>query len=390
VKKGVKHMGLKVFIVGIDGYIGWSLALALSNKGHKVRGVDNGGRRKWVKEMGSDSLLPIESRENRHLLFYNRYKGIMYDDNIINYHAISEIFKSFHPDVIVHLGEMPSAPYSMIDNAKSVYTHNNNVIGTLNVLYAMKEHCPDAHLVKLGTMGEYGTPNISITEGPIEIEHHGRKDLLPFPKRANSWYHLTKVHDSNNIEFACRTWDLKSTDIMQGIVYGTKTPDMEDDETLNTRFDYDQCFGTIINRFCTQAIARQPITLYGKGGQQRGFLPLKDSIQCLTLAIENAPDKGEYRVFNQFEEVYTIKDLATLVWSVAQEMGYDSLITNIPNPRTESEDHFFQPEHEKLLKLGYKPTTNMRVEITKMLKDIEPYKKNIRKEVLMPDIQWRS
>jgi UDP-sulfoquinovose synthase len=380
---------LKVFIIGIDGYIGWSLALALSNKGHKVKGVDNGARREWVKEVGSDSLLPIDTIIHRHLFLYNKFKGNIYQGDITDYEFIADHIKRFQPDAIVHLGEMPSAPYSMIDNAKTIYTHTNNVNGTLNVLYAMKEHCPKAHLVKLGTMGEYGTPNISITEGPIEIEHHGRKDLLPFPKRANSWYHLTKVHDSNNIEFACRTWNLKSTDIMQGIVYGTKTSDMEDDITLNTRFDYDQCFGTIINRFCTQAIAEEPITLYGKGKQQRGFLPLKDSIQCLTLAIENEPDKGEYRVFNQFEEVYTIRDLAYLIWFTAKDMGYDSKIINIDNPRTESDDHYFEPEHKKLLNLGYKPTTNMKAEVIKMLRDIEPYKDNIKKEVLMPDIQWR-
>jgi len=213
--------------------------------------------------------------------------------------------------------------------------------------------------------------------------------MLPFPKQPGSFYHATKVHDSTNIQFACKTWNLKSTDIMQGVVYGTKIPEMENDERLHTRFDYDQCFGTVINRFCSQAIAREPITLYGTGGQKRGFLPLKDSMQCLNLAIDNPPEEGEYRVLNQFEEVYTLKDLAYMVWSKAQELGYSTEIINIPNPRTEVENHYYKPDHQKLFDLGYEPTTDMEREIEGMLKDLEPYRSNINPKVIMPDIKWR-
>jgi len=379
---------MRICILGADGYLGWSLSLYLLSKGYEIFGIDTGDRRRWVREVGGESLLPIKSMIDREGLI-RKLGGTFTSGNVMNYSSISRDIKNFQPDTIVHLAEMPSAPYSMMNNAKAVYTHNNNVIGTLNVLYAMKEYCPDAHLVKLGTMGEYGTPNIAITEGPIEVEYKGRKSMLPFPKQANSWYHLTKVHDTNNIQFACKTWDLKSTDIMQGVVYGTKIPEMGNDERLYTRFDYDQCFGTVINRFCTQAIARHPITLYGTGGQKRGFLPLKDSMQCLTLAIDNPPDEGEYRILNQFEEVYTLKDLAYMVWCKAQELGYSTEIINIPNPRTEVENHYYKPDHQKLFDLGYEPTIDMEREIEGMLKDLEPYRDRINPKVIMPDITWR-
>ena len=383
-------MSRKVFIVGADGYIGWTLALYLSSRGYTVKGIDNGSRRRWVKEVGGNSILPIESMLHRRSILRKEYDNIFNYTDITNALSISEGIREFGPDTIVHLGEMPSAPYSMMNNAKAVYTHNNNVTGTLNILYAMKEHCPEAHLVKLGTLGEYGTPNIAIPEGPIEVEYKGRKSILPFPKQGNSWYHLTKIHDTNNIQFACRTWGLKSTDIMQGVVYGTKIPEMGDNERLYTRFDYDQCFGTVINRFCAQSISRHPITLYGTGEQKRGFLPLKDSMQCLNLAIDNPPeDEGEYKVLNQFEEIYTLKDLAHMVWSKAQELGYSTEIINIPNPRTEMENHYYKPDHQKLLDLGYEPTTDMEKEIEGMLKDLEPYRDRINPKVIMPNITWR-
>jgi len=379
---------MRVCILGADGYLGWSLSLYLLSKGYEVFCIDTGDRRRWVREVGGESLLPIKSMIDREGLI-RKFGGTFTFGNVMNYSSISRDIKNFQPDTIVHLAEMPSAPYSMMNNAKAVYTHNNNVIGTLNILYAMKEHCPNAHLVKLGTLGEYGTPNIAIPEGPIEVEYKGRKSMLPFPKQPGSFYHATKVHDSTNIQFACKTWNLKSTDIMQGVVYGTKIPEMENDERLHTRFDYDQCFGTVINRFCSQAIAREPITLYGTGGQKRGFLPLKDSMQCLNLAIDNPPEEGEYRVLNQFEEVYTLKDLAYMVWSKAQELGYSTEIINIPNPRTEVENHYYKPDHQKLFDLGYEPTTDMEREIEGMLKDLEPYRSNINPKVIMPDIKWR-
>ncbi len=383
---------MRIFIAGVDGYLGWALAQHLVARGHEVAGIDNYMRRDWVAEMGSQSVTPILKMTDR-LEAFREVHGTNLQfqrGDLCDYDTVLNAFKHFQPDCIVHLAEMPSAPYSMIDVNHAVFTHQNNLVGTLNVLYAMREACPDAHLLKLGTMGEYGTPNVDIPEGFFEIEYRGRKDTLPFPRQPFSMYHLTKVHDSNNVMFACRNWGISSTDIMQGVVFGTRIEAMGDDERLLTRFDFDQAFGTAINRFCSQAVVGLPITPYGKGGQRRGFLPLCDSIQCFTLALENPPEKGEYRVFNQFEETYQIFELANKVKTVATGLGIDAEIVHLENPRHESEQHYFKPDHQKLFDLGYQPTRDMEAEIEVTLKDLMRYRDRIeaRKESLFPDIRW--
>lgn len=383
---------MRVFIAGVDGYLGWSLAIYLAGRGHEVGGADCYLRRDWVAEVGSQSVTPIRRMTERLEEFRRHFdRNLQFTRcDITDHNHIQNILRSFKPDAIVHLAEMPSAPYSMMDRDHCVFTHVNNLVGTLNLLYVMKEECPDAHLLKLGTMGEYGTPNVDIPEGFFEIEYRGRKDRLPFPRQAGSWYHQTKVHDTNNIMMGCRIWGLRSTDIMQGVVFGTRIPEMGDYEGLLTRFDVDQCFGTAINRFCAQAVIGHPLTLYGKGHQQRGFLPLKDSMQCLTLALENPPERGEYRVFNQFEKVYRLTELAEEVKQAAAPLGLDVTINNFMNPRVEQEEHYYNPDHEHLLNLGYLPTQDLRAEITHMLKDLMNYKERImaREHALMPDIHW--
>lgn len=383
---------MRVFIAGVDGYLGWALAQHLVKRGHEVAGIDNYARRDWVAEMSSQSATPIRKMTER-LEAFREAHGVNLQfqrGDLCDYETVLNAFKHFQPECIVHLAEMPSAPYSMIDVKHAVYTHQNNLIGTLNVMYAMREVCPDAHLLKLGTMGEYGTPNVDIPEGFFEIEYRGRKDVLPFPRQPFSMYHLTKVHDSHNVMFACKNWGLRSTDIMQGVVFGTRVDAMGDDERLMTRFDYDQAFGTAINRFCAQAVVGLPITPYGKGGQTRGFLPLRDSIQCFTLALEKPPEAGEYRVFNQFEETYRIVELAEKVHRVANKLGISAEIRHLENPRVEKEEHYFKPDHSKLLDLGYQPTHDMEAEIEVTLKDLVKYRARIeaRKEALLPDIRW--
>ena len=278
----------------------------------------------------------------------------------------------------------------MIDNEHCVFTHVNNLVGTLNILYAIKEACPGAHLVKLGTMGEYGTPNVPIPEGFFEIEYRGRKDRLPFPRQAGSWYHQTKVHDSNNIMMACRLWGLRSTDIMQGVVFGTRINEMGEDERLVTRLDFDQCFGTVVNRYCCQAVIGHPLTPFGKGHQRRSFLPLCDVMQCLLLALLHPPEAGEYRVFNQFEEVYDVTELAHKVQKVSALLGLDVQIRNLENPRLEQEQHYYEPDRQHLLDLGYKPTHDVETELKNMLTDLMKYHRRIevRSESMIPDIRW--
>jgi UDP-sulfoquinovose synthase len=383
---------MRVFIAGIDGYLGWPLAQYLTRRSHDVAGMDLFLRRKWVEEIGSHSALPVYSMEERLAAFRECYgKTLRFDEgDLLDYPFLKKSLAEFQPDAIVHLGEMPSAPYSMIDQAHSVFTQQNNVIGSLNLLWAIKEICPNAHLVKLGTMGEYGTPNIDIPEGFFEIEFRGRKDRLPFPRQAGSFYHWSKVHDSNNAMFACKIWGLRATDIMQGVVFGTYIDEMGDDPRLRSRLDFDQCFGTAINRFCCQAVIGHPLTLYGKGGQKRGFLPLRDSMQCLTIAIENPPQAGDYRVFNQFEECYTVEELAVMVQQVGQDIGLEVGIHHYQNPRIEKDEHYYQPDRQNLIQLGYHPSHDVKAEMQIMLKDLIPHQGRIlaKREILLPDIHW--
>ena len=383
---------MRIFIAGVDGYLGWPLSMYLTARGHEVAGADCYYRRDWVAEMGSQSATPIRRMTERLQAFRENFgtnlqfiRGDMTD-----YNFVWNFFRAFQPEAIVHLAEMPSAPYSMIDVHHSVFTHTNNLLGTLNILHAMRDVSPEAHLIKLGTMGEYGTPNIDIPEGFFEIEYRGRKDTLPFPKQAGSWYHQTKVHDTHNIMFACRIWGLKSTDIMQGVVFGTRIDEMGNDERLLTRFDFDQSFGTAVNRFCAQSVIGMPLSPFGKGHQKRGFIPLRDSMQCLTLAVEHPPEIGEYRVFNQFEEVYDLTELALKVQKVAGDLGLKVDVRNLENPRLEPEEHYYNPDHRNLLDLGYNPTRDMEGELRIMLKDLIKYKHRIqaRSHALIPDIRW--
>jgi len=383
---------MKVFIAGIDGYLGWVLAQHLTARGHQVAGNDLFLRRQWVEEVGSQSAVPIYDIDERLQAFGERFGTDLQfrEGSLLDYAFLRDFLADFQPDAIVHLAEMPSAPYSMMDQEHAAFTQQNNVIGSLNMLWAMREVCPQAHLVKLGTMGEYGTPNVDIPEGFFEIEFRGRKDKVPFPRQPGSFYHLTKVHDTHNTIFACRIWGLSATDIMQGVVFGTQIDAMGADPRLRSRLDFDQCFGTAINRFCCQAVIGHPLTLYGSGTQKRGFLPLRDSMQCLTIAIENPPEPGEYRVFNQFEECYTVEELAYKVREAASGVGLDVEIEHFDNPRAEKEEHYYNPDRQHLIDLGYKPTHDVVAEMQIMLKDLLEHKERIlaKREILVPDIRW--
>ncbi len=382
---------MRVLILGGDGYLGWPTALRFSGKGHEVGVVDNFARRRWVEEAGSDSLTPIASLDER-IEAWREVSGKRlepYVGDIAEGTFIADVAREFQPDLIVHYGEQPSAPWSMKSVDHAVTTQANNVIGSLKLLWAMRDHAPDAHLVKLGTMGEYGTPNIDIEEGFIEIEHKGRRDTLPYPKLPGSLYHLSKVHDSHNIHFACRVWGLRSTDLNQGVVYGVETPETRLDERLVTRFDYDELFGTALNRFAVQAVIGHPLTVYGKGGQTRGFLNILDTLQCVELTAANPPAPGEYRVFNQFTETFTVADLAERVRHAAGEVGIEARVDHLRNPRLELEEHYYNPTHTKLLSLGLRPTLLTETLIESMLEVIQRYRDRVIPDVIDPVTQWR-
>lgn len=384
---------MRVMICGADGYLGWPLVLHLLARGHQVMGIDNLTRRRRAREVDCWTATPIASPQERYYMIHEDYPDFdMRIMDVLDYVELEYVLKTFNPEAIVHLAEIPSAPYSMIDREHCNLNMTNNIIGTLNILWGMKKHNPKCHLIKLGTMGEWGQPNIDIPEGFFEIEYRGRRDTLPFPKQAGSFYHLTKVHDSNNIMFACKTWNLSSTDIMQGVVHGVLTEDMKGDERLITRFDFEECWGTALNRFVAQAVVGHKITPYGGGGQTRGYIALRDSIQCMTIAIENPPAAGEYRVLNQFSECYSVNELAEHVVKISKEFGIDAKIWNIPNPRVEKEQHYYNPDHEKLKKLGFKPTHSLDDELRITIPTILKYKSRIeaRRHKIMPTIDWRE
>jgi len=383
---------MRIFIAGMDGYLGWSLAQYLTRRKHEVAGADLFLRRKWVEEMGSWSAIPIATMNERLTAFKQSFgrEARFWEGDLRDYGLVERIFREFEPDAVIHVGECPSAPYSMMDVRHATFVQTNNIVSTFNLLFAIRDIRPQAHLLKLGTMGEYGTPNLDIPEGFFEVEFRGRRDRVPFPRQPGSFYHLSKVHGSNNVMFACKIWGIRATDVMQGVVFGTRFPGMDEDERFLTRLDFDEAFGTAINRFACQAVIGHPLTPFGKGHQKRGFLPLQDSMQCLTLALENPPKPGEYRVFNQFEEVYDLTQLALKVQSAAGELGLDVDVHNVENPRQELEDHDYRPDHQHLLDLGYVPTRDIDAEIRTMLRDLITYSERIelKRDALVPKIRW--
>jgi UDP-sulfoquinovose synthase len=381
---------MKILILGGDGYLGWPTAMYLSARGHDVAIMDNFVKRHWELNLNVAPLIPIHSMQDR-ITAWRDVTGsqiTFLNGDLRESEPVFQAFKTFRPDAVVHYGEQPSAPYSMMDQSRCVETQVNNVVGNLNVLWAIHQFVPDCHLVKLGTLGEYGTPNIDIEEGYIEIEHKGRKDILPFPKTPNSFYHLSKVHDSHNIQFACRIWKLRATDLNQGVVYGIETAETALDPRLATSFHYDEVFGTALNRFCVQAVAGVPLTVYGEGGQSRGCLNIRDTLRCVELSILNPAAPGEFRVFNQFTEKFNILQLAQLVQQQARAIGLPVEVQHLPNPRIEAEQHYYNPIAEKLLGLGLKPRLLSQELIDTMLKSIQQHKDRIRQETILPSVQW--
>ncbi len=382
---------MKVLVIGGDGYCGWATALYLSNRGYEVGILDSLVRRHWDNELGVETLTPIASIQQR-LQRWHDLTGKSIDlliGDITNYEFLKKALHQFEPEAIVHFGEQRSAPFSMIDREHAVLTQVNNVVGTLNLLYAMREDFPDCHLVKLGTMGEYGTPNIDIEEGYITIEHNGRKDTLPYPKQPGSMYHLSKVHDSHNIHFACRIWGLRATDLNQGVVYGVLTEETGMDELLINRLDYDGVFGTALNRFCIQAAIGHPLTVYGKGGQTRGFLDIRDTVRCVEIAIANPAQSGEFRVFNQFTEHFSVGDLAILVKKAATAMGLNVEINHLDNPRVEKEEHYYNAKNTKLLDLGLQPHYLSDSLLDSLLNFAIKYQNRVDNNQILPKVTWR-
>jgi UDP-sulfoquinovose synthase len=383
---------MKICVLGGDGYCGWAAALYLSGRGHQVSIVDSLVRRQWDRDLEVETLTPILSMPER-LNLWRQLTGKtipFFPGDVTDYEFLSATIQALSPDVVVHFAEQRSAPYSMIDREHAVSTQVNNVVGTMNLLFALREFAPDCHLVKLGTMGEYGTPNIDIEEGYIEIEHNGRKDILPFPKQPGSFYHLSKVHDSHNITFACKIWGLRATDLNQGVVYGTVSDEVALHEGLINRFDYDEIFGTVLNRFCVQAAVGHPLTVYGKGGQTRGYLDIRDTVRCIELACQSPAKPGEFRVFNQFTEQFRVLELAHMVKTAAKNLGLKVEIDHLPAPRVESEEHYYNAKHSKLIDLGLEPHYLSESLLDSLLNIAVKYRDRVDQSLFMPRVNWRN
>jgi UDP-sulfoquinovose synthase len=381
---------MRILILGGDGYLGWPTALRFSARDHEVSVLDNFSRRRWHREHGTDSLTPIAELPDRLAAWHEisgreirSYVGPVEDGDFLE-----EVVAETRPEAVVHYGQQASAPYSMLSRERAVETQHANVIGNLNLLFALRDHAPDCHLVKLGTMGEYGQPNIDIEEGYIEIEHKGRSDVLPFPKLPGSLYHCSKVHDSTNIHFACRTWGLCATDLNQGVVYGIETDETTGEERLINRFDYDELFGTVLNRFCVQAVIGHPLTIYGSGRQTRGFLNIRDTLACVELAMLNPAEAGEFRVFNQFTEQFSVLEVAHLVKDAAEQLGYSVELSHFDNPRVEKEEHYYNATHTKLLDLGLEPTFLGEELVQSVIGIIDRYRGRVIESVIDPRTRW--
>jgi UDP-sulfoquinovose synthase len=383
---------MRIAVLGGDGYCGWATALYLSRKGHSVAIADNFARRQWDHELGVQTLTPIRPLSDR-LKIWQEVTGNtiqIFIGDVMEYDFLSSLINDFEPQAVVHFAEQRSAPYSMIDRKHAVFTQVNNVVGTLNLLFALHEFQPDCHLIKLGTMGEYGTPNIDIEEGYITIEHNGRKDTVPYPKQPGSFYHLSKVHDSHNIMFTCKAWGLRATDLNQGVVYGTMTDEVALSDELINRFDYDEVFGTVLNRFCVQAAIGHPLTVYGKGGQTRGFLDIRDTVRCVEIACLNPAAQGECRVFNQFTEQFSVLDLARMVQTAGEKLGLTVEVDHISDPRVEAEEHYYNAKHSKLIELGLEPHLLSDSLLDSLMNVALKYRDRIDAAVMLPQVNWRQ
>jgi UDP-sulfoquinovose synthase len=380
----------RILVLGGDGYLGWPTAMALSRAGHRVAVLDNFAKRQWELELGVRPLFPVPTLHERVRAWREVTENDidLYVGDLTDYAFVESVIDGFRPDTIVHYGEQPSAPYSMIDVRHATYTQQNNVVGNLNVLFAIRDRAPETHLVKLGTMGEYGTPDIDIEEGYLTVSHKGREHTFLYPKTPGSMYHLSKVHDSHNIHFATRIWGLRATDLNQGVVYGVETDESALDPRLATSFHYDEVFGTALNRFCVQAVIGHPLTVYGKGGQTRGYLNIRDTIQCVALAAANPAGPGELRVYNQFTEQFSVLELAERVKSAGEHLGWDITVEHTQNPRKELEQHYYNAQHSKLVELGLQPRLLNEELIDTMLERIRSVRDRIDPTTLVQNVRW--
>ncbi len=381
---------MRILILGGDGYLGWPTAMNLTARGHEVAVADNYLRRRLCREENTEALFEVPNLHKRSEIWesLSGFKIPVFIGDLAEWDFVEEIFQQFRPDGIVHYAEQPSAPYSMLNRRAAMLTLQNNLDVTANLIFAVRQFCPNVHIVKLGTMGEYGTPNIDIEEGWIDIEHKGRKHKFLYPRQAGSLYHTTKIMDTDLLWFYVRMWGIRVTDLMQGPVYGLITDENKENEELFPFFNYDELFGTVLNRFAVQAVCGYPLTVYGKGGQTRGYLNIKDTLNCVRLSLENPAKQGELRIFNQFAETFSVNELADRVQRVGKQLGLNVEIKQMENPRKEAEEHYYNPAHTGLLELGLKPHYLTDDVLVQMMETVIRHKQNINRDSIFRGVKW--
>ncbi len=381
---------MRVLILGGDGYLGWPTAMHLTSKGYKVAVADSYLRRRLCKEEDVAPLFEVPDLRERVSAwkYESGYHIKMFIGDLAEWAFVETVFRSFIPDAIVHYAEQPSAPYSMLNRRSANLTLKNNLVVTLNLIFAVRKFCPDAHIVKLGTMGEYGTPNIDIEEGWLDVDHKGRHEKFLYPRQAGSLYHTTKIMDTDLLWFYVRMWNLRVTDLMQGPVYGLFTNENKDNERLLPFFNYDEIFGTVLNRFVVQAVVGYPLTVYGKGNQTRGYLNIKDTLTCIRLSLENPAKIGELRIFNQFTETFSVNELSKKVQKVGNNLGLNVNIQHIENPRKEAEEHYYNPKHTGLSELGLKANYLTDEVLEQMITFVLKHKSKITIDQIHRKIKW--
>lgn len=394
---------MQILILGGDGYLGWPTAMYFSAKGHDVTVVDNYFRRNAAVELDTGMLYPVPTLVQRARIWHEKtgreikvvigdlrnpelMRGL-FTGKVQYAFAVDNAFPGL-PDAVMHYAEQPSAPYSLLSYEHANFTLSNNLLITNNLMFAVKDFSPQTHIVHIGTMGEYGTPNIDIEEGWLEIEHKGRKDRFLFPRQASSIYHTSKIMDTDLLWFGIRTWGLRATDLMQGPVYGIETDESEIDPRLRPFFNYDEIFGTVVNRFITQAVTGYPLTVYGKGGQTRGYLNIKDTLQCVYQSTLSPASAGELRVFNQIMETFSVTELAEMTARVGCSLGYDVEVRSVDNPRKEAEEHYYNPTYHGLIEMGVEPHYLTDEAMTGMFRIVGEFKDSIRKDVIFKGVKW--
>jgi UDP-sulfoquinovose synthase len=381
---------MRILVLGGDGYLGWPTAMNLTVHGHEIAVADNYLRRRLCREENVEPLFEIPDLNERAVLWksHSGFDIQVFIGDLIEWDFVANVFETFNPEAIVHYAEQPAAPYSMLNRHAASLTLQNNLSVTANVIFAVRKFCPEAHIIKLGTMGEYGTPNIDIEEGWLEVEHKSRRQKFLYPRQASSLYHTTKIMDTDLLWFYVRTWNLRVTDLMQGPVYGLFTDETAKDERLLPFLNYDEIFGTVLNRFVVQAVGGYPLTVFGKGGQTRGYLNIKDTLNCVRLSVENPANAGELQIFNQFTETFSVNELADRVKQAGTHLGLNVTTQHVENPRIEAEEHYYNPVHTGLLELGLTPHYLNDDTLTQMMEFVLKHKDQIKHDQIYRKVKW--